>query len=49
VHMDTTSSTLWLESDTDAERHDRLFDRMTRVALAQRNSLVLIDGILKEL
>ncbi|NEC66144.1 helix-turn-helix transcriptional regulator [Streptomyces sp. SID9727] len=49
VHMDTTSTTLWLESDTDAERHDRLFDRMTRVALAQRNSLVLIDGILKEL
>ncbi|MFD0023106.1 helix-turn-helix domain-containing protein [Streptomyces sp. NPDC058382] len=49
VHMDTTSTTLWLESDTDAGRHDRIFDRMTRLALAQRNSAALIDGILKEM
>ncbi|MFJ7414429.1 DUF5753 domain-containing protein [Streptomyces sp. NPDC098077] len=49
VHMDTTSSTLWLESDTDAARHVTLFDRITRLGLAQRNSVRLIDGILKEL
>ncbi|MEU0161259.1 helix-turn-helix transcriptional regulator [Streptomyces sp. NPDC006261] len=49
VHMDTTSSTLWLESDNDADRHVRLFDRITRLGLAQRNSARLVDGILKEL
>ncbi|MFF7360165.1 Scr1 family TA system antitoxin-like transcriptional regulator [Streptomyces sp. NPDC008125] len=49
VHMDTTSSTLWLESDTDADRHGRLFDRMVRLGLDQNNSVRLIAGILKEL
>ncbi|WP_299529809.1 helix-turn-helix transcriptional regulator [uncultured Streptomyces sp.] len=49
VHMDTTSSTLWLESDDDADRHQTLFDRMTRLALAQRSSAGLIHEIVKEL
>ncbi|MEU3655775.1 helix-turn-helix transcriptional regulator [Streptomyces sp. NPDC032161] len=49
VHMDTTSTTLWLESDTDADRHGILFDRVSRLALAQRNTVGLIEGILKEL
>jgi transcriptional regulator with XRE-family HTH domain len=49
VHMDTTSSTLWLESDTDAEHHSRLFDRITRTGLEPRNSIKLIDQIRKEL
>ncbi|WP_327268945.1 helix-turn-helix domain-containing protein [Streptomyces sp. NBC_01218] len=49
VHMDTTSSTLWLESDTDADRHVRLFDRMARLGLDQSSSVRLIGGILKEL
>ncbi|MBO4257550.1 helix-turn-helix domain-containing protein [Streptomyces griseorubiginosus] len=49
VHVDTTSSTLWLESDTDADHHNGLFDRITRMSLAQRNSVKLIDGIHKEL
>ncbi|MEU3337189.1 helix-turn-helix domain-containing protein [Streptomyces sp. NPDC002144] len=49
VHVDTTSSTLWLESDTDADHHNGLFDRITRMSLAQRNSVRLIDGIHKEL
>ncbi|MBT3086444.1 DUF5753 domain-containing protein [Streptomyces sp. CYG21] len=31
VHMDTTSSTLWLESDNDADRHAQLFDRISRL------------------
>lgn len=48
VHVDTTSSTLWLESNTDADRHNVLFDRVTRLSLAQRNSVSLIEGILKE-
>lgn len=49
VHMDTTSTTLWLEGDNDAAHHGQLFDRITRLGLAQRNSVGLIDGILKEL
>ncbi|MFD5971989.1 helix-turn-helix domain-containing protein [Streptomyces bacillaris] len=49
VRMDTTSTALWLESDTDAERHVQLFDRISRLGLAQRSSVRLIDGILKEL
>jgi transcriptional regulator with XRE-family HTH domain len=49
VHVDTASSAVWMESDTDAEHHNRLFDRITRLSLAQRNSVGLIDGILKEM
>jgi len=49
VHVDTTSSTLWLESGTDADHHNGLFDRITRLSLVQRNSVRLIEGILKEL
>ncbi|MDO0913160.1 helix-turn-helix transcriptional regulator [Streptomyces sp. DT2A-34] len=49
VHVDTTSSSLWLESDTDAAHHNGLFERITRLSLAQRNSVRLIDGILKEM
>ncbi|MFI6207343.1 helix-turn-helix domain-containing protein [Streptomyces sp. NPDC051041] len=49
VHVDTTSSAVWLESDTDAAHHNTLFDRITRLSLAQRNSVELIDGILKEM
>ncbi|MFD8824676.1 helix-turn-helix domain-containing protein [Streptomyces sp. NPDC059605] len=49
VHMDTTSTTLWLESDTDAERHGGLFDRISRLGLAQRTSVKLINNILREL
>lgn len=49
VHVDTASSTLWLESNTDADHHNGLFERLTRLGLAQRNSVRLIDGILKEM
>jgi hypothetical protein len=49
VHVDTASSTLWLESNTDADHHNGLFERLTRLSLAQRNSVRLIDGILKEM
>lgn len=49
VYMDTTSTTLWLESDTDAAHHSQLFERVARLGLAQRNSVGLIDGIVKEL
>ncbi|MGW1187516.1 helix-turn-helix domain-containing protein [Streptomyces sp. NPDC002559] len=49
VHMDTTSTTLWLESDTDAERHGSLFDRISRLGLAQHTSVRLVNAILKEL
>ncbi|MFI5744656.1 Scr1 family TA system antitoxin-like transcriptional regulator [Streptomyces sp. NPDC051644] len=49
VHMDTTSTTLWLESDTDAERHSSLFDRISRLGLAQHTSVRLINAILREL
>ncbi|QNP75859.1 helix-turn-helix domain-containing protein [Streptomyces roseirectus] len=48
VHVDTTSSTLWLESDTDADHHNGLFERIARLSLAQRNSVKLIEGIMKE-
>ncbi|MFE2937497.1 helix-turn-helix domain-containing protein [Streptomyces sp. NPDC059255] len=49
VHMDTTSTTLWLEGDTDAAHHGQLFDRIARLGLAQRNSVALIGEVLKEL
>ncbi|KUL41670.1 helix-turn-helix domain-containing protein [Streptomyces regalis] len=49
VHMDVPSSTLWLESEEDAARHGRTFDRIARVGLAERNALDLIDTIRKEM
>lgn len=49
VHMDVPSSTLWLESEEDAARHGRIFDRIARVGLAERKALDLIDAIRKEM
>ncbi|MFE7276032.1 helix-turn-helix domain-containing protein [Streptomyces sp. NPDC057623] len=49
VHMDVPSSTLWLESEEDASRHGRIFDRIARIGLAERNALDLIETIRKEL
>jgi len=49
VHVDTSSSTHWLESDTDADHHNGLFERIARLSLAQQNSIRLIDGIFKEM
>jgi transcriptional regulator with XRE-family HTH domain len=49
VHVDTTSATLWLESEADAAHHSNVFDRVARLGLAQRNSATLIENILKEM
>ncbi|MEU9361305.1 helix-turn-helix transcriptional regulator [Streptomyces sp. NPDC048301] len=49
VYMDTTSATLWLESETDAKRHNVTFGRIARNGLAPRDSLALIARIRKEL
>ncbi|MGC4947441.1 helix-turn-helix domain-containing protein [Streptomyces sp. DT224] len=49
VYMDTTSSTLWLESETDAERHNVTFSRIARNGLAPRDSIALMGRIRKEL
>jgi hypothetical protein len=49
VHMDVPSSTLWLESEDDAARHGRIFDRIARIGLAERNALDLIEAIRKEM
>jgi transcriptional regulator with XRE-family HTH domain len=45
VYTDTSSSTLWLESERDAAHHSATFDRIARSALAQRASLDLIDEV----
>jgi hypothetical protein len=47
--MDVPSSTLWLESEEDAARHGRVFDRIARIGLAERNALDLIEAIRKEM
>ncbi|MEU5095966.1 helix-turn-helix transcriptional regulator [Streptomyces sp. NPDC020996] len=49
VYMDTTSSTLWLESESDAARHIATFERIARSGLALRDSAALIERIRKEL
>ncbi|AEN11103.1 MULTISPECIES: helix-turn-helix transcriptional regulator [unclassified Streptomyces] len=49
VYMDTTSSTLWLESETDAARHNVTFGRIARSGLAPRDSIALMERIRKEL
>lgn len=49
VHMDTTSTTLWLESERDATRHAALFDRIARLSLSQHDSRVLLESIREEI
>ncbi|MBV2356040.1 helix-turn-helix domain-containing protein [Streptomyces sp. J2-1] len=49
VYMDTTSSTLWLESEEDAARHNATFERISRAGRALRDSTALIERIRKEL
>lgn len=49
VYLDTTSSTLWLESEMDADRHNVTFGRIARSGLAPRDSIALIGRIRKEL
>ncbi|WP_327355798.1 helix-turn-helix domain-containing protein [Streptomyces sp. NBC_01304] len=49
VYMDTSSSTLWLESEKDAAHHGNLFDRIARLSLAQHDSRALIESIRKEM
>lgn len=49
VYMDTASSTLWLESEADAVRHNARFERIARSGLALRDSVTLIERIRKEL
>ncbi|MEV6588274.1 helix-turn-helix domain-containing protein [Streptomyces acidicola] len=49
VYMDTTSSTLWLESEADAVRHNTTFERIARNGLALHDSVALIERIRKEL
>jgi transcriptional regulator with XRE-family HTH domain len=49
VYMDTASSTLWLESEADAVRHNTRFERIARSGLALRDSVTLIERIRKEL
>ncbi|WP_200302885.1 helix-turn-helix domain-containing protein [Streptomyces adelaidensis] len=48
VQADTVSTKVWLESETDATRHNAIFDRLTRLGLARHESLSLIDSIRKE-
>ncbi|MEU4683294.1 helix-turn-helix domain-containing protein [Streptomyces xinghaiensis] len=49
VHMDTTSTTLWLESERDASRHAALFDRIARLSLSQHDSRALLESIREEI
>lgn len=49
VQADTLSTKVWLESEADAARHNAIFDRISRQALSQRDSLSLIDSIRKEM
>jgi hypothetical protein len=49
VQVDTSSTKVWLESETDAAHHDAIFDRVTRLGLAHSNSVRLIDSIRKEM
>lgn len=48
VQVDTLSTKVWLESETDARHHNAIFDRITRLGLAHSNSVRLIDSIRKE-
>lgn len=49
VQADMISTTAWLESEADSERHSQIFERIARLGMAQQSSLSLIDGIRKEM
>ncbi|MHC0429271.1 helix-turn-helix domain-containing protein [Streptomyces sp. O3] len=47
VHLDTPSSSLWLESEQDSARHGVIFDRVARSSLAQAGSRSLVERIIE--
>ncbi|WP_329125827.1 DUF5753 domain-containing protein [Streptomyces sp. NBC_01465] len=49
VHLDTPSSSLWLESEHDTAHHVAIFDRVARHALAQTDSRSLIRRVSEEM
>ncbi|WP_371578793.1 helix-turn-helix domain-containing protein [Streptomyces sp. NBC_01314] len=49
VQADTVSTKVWLESETDAARHNAIFDRLTQLGMARHESLSFIDSIRKEM
>ncbi|MEE1802874.1 DUF5753 domain-containing protein [Streptomyces sp. NPDC101062] len=49
VHMDTASSGVWLEGETDAKRHGQLFAHLAQMGLSEQDSVALINGIVEEL
>ena len=49
VQADTVSTKVWLESETDAAHHNEIFADVTRLGLAQQDSLSLISSIREEM
>ncbi|MBH5336026.1 helix-turn-helix domain-containing protein [Streptomyces pactum] len=49
VHVDSIASTVWVENEEESAEYSAFFDRTARLSLAQRDSVVLIDSIRKEM
>ncbi|MEW2618942.1 helix-turn-helix transcriptional regulator [Streptomyces sp. NPDC048106] len=49
VHVDTISSTLWVEDASESTAYATFFERTARLGLAQRDSALLIDTIRQEM
>jgi transcriptional regulator with XRE-family HTH domain len=49
IHTDTIGSTVWVENEEDGSTYRTFFERTARQALAQHDSVVLIDSIREEL
>ncbi|MFD8590487.1 helix-turn-helix domain-containing protein [Streptomyces sp. NPDC059637] len=49
VYVETAGTTLWLESEEDAERHRGLFDNVCRSALSPDESRTLISDLSEEM
>lgn len=49
VHVDTVTSTLWVENELESLKYGGFFDRTARLGLAQHDSVLLIDRIRQEM
>lgn len=49
VHADTIASTVWVEDAAESTGYSAFFERTARLSLAQRDSVLLIDTIRKEM
>lgn len=49
IYVDTATTTVWVENESDSHAYRRFFERTAGLSLTQQDSVALIDSIRKEM